>query len=485
MAKREPRRQERDVHPDRERTLPHDLACEKAVIGAILVSGGKAFNAAIGILRADHFFRDGHRRIFDAMVRLGDRNDPIDFLTIKAELDRTGELDECGGPAYIASLTDGVPRSSNLPHYANIVLEHYTRRQIIKAASETLTSAYDIGEPIESVLSDADRAFLALQRDGDKDVVRMGDVVGECYEELEYREQHRGLLTGVPSGFASIDEMTSGWQGGDFIIIAARPSMGKTAFVLNVAKAASQAGKHVVLFSLEMKRRRLQNRMLAHLSGVSVERIRTGFLGEQDYVALTAGTAAFSELNIHISDRSAQTIWDIRSTCRQLHAEKRCDMIIVDYFQLMDYDEDDQGRRRNTTRNEELESISRRMKKLAGELNVPLITLSQLSRASEGRASKRPTLADLRGTGALEQDGDVVAFLHRDDHTQSGSTHFILEKQRDGATGVIELDFNRYTQTFTDAGPAPEPTPEAPPLPDEGFERRPATKQHWRKRKSW
>lgn len=443
-----------------ERTLPHDLGCEKSILGAILVGGSKSFNLAIEMLSPDDFFRDAHRRIYAAMVTLGDRNEPIDLLTLKAELDRRGELEEVGGPAYIAALTDGVPRSSNIGAYATVVRECAIRRVLIRTANEALAGAYDTGITVGEVLSSVDRKFIDLQR-GHRagEFVRLGDTVSEVMAELEHREANRGQITGVPSGFKSVDEITNGWQAGDLVVLAARPSIGKTAFVLNIAEAASRHGKHVVVFSLEMKRRQLQSRLLAHLSGVPHDKIRSGYLSDGEYAALSRAMVQFHDLNIHINDRSGQSVWDVRSACRRMKSEHKCDLVVIDYVQLMS----GSSERRGGTRNEEISEISRRLKVMADEINAPVIVLSQLSRAADSRADKRPLLSDLRDSGALEQDADIVAFLHRAKHTDAGVTQFIVEKQRNGATGVIQLTLDRETQTFYDKGPEPEPFEAAPP----------------------
>lgn len=451
------------------RTLPHNLEAEKVLLGSLLVTPA-LLDRVVQIIRPKDFFRRGHQAIFTAMVKLGiNGKSEADLTTLNAELERTGELDEVGGPAYISALTDGVPRSTNAPYYAAIVKEKALLRQLIYVGNDILVDAYDAEQPVETIISKADKAIVDLQKGVTSDrLLDVRETSAALYAALEHHVAHKGELAGVETGFASINELTDGWTSGDMIVLAARPSIGKTAFVLNTAVAGARAGKHVAIFSLEMRRRQLEYRLLAQLSGVEVTRIRKGYLGDTDLERVGAAMSDLNTLPLWIDDRGSQTVWDIRAACRRLRAEVGLDLVVIDYIQLMAGD----GERRETNRQQELATISRRLKILADEISAPLIVLSQLSRAAESRQNKRPQLSDLRDTGALEQDADLVCFLHRNSHKESGTTNFILEKQRNGPTGTVNITFDKEKQQFVDGGEDLEqpPATEAPP-PPEGQER--------------
>ena len=434
-----------------DRTLPHNLEAEKCVLGAILINN-PAFNQAAEVIDAQDFFRDAHRRIFDKMVALQERSEPVDLVTLKDELTRSGDLDDVGGPAYIASLTDGVPRSANVEYYAKIVKEKSTLRRLIQSATEVLGRAYDAEEDADELLDQAERSIFQIAehrlRSG---FVRVGEMVDQGYQLIEKLQQHKGLVTGVPSGFVELDEMTSGFQRSDLVIVAARPSMGKTSLVLNMAlHAGIEAGKTVGIFSLEMAREQLFLRMLTSEARVDAHRFRGGFLGEQDYARLVEAFARLHDAKVYIDDTPGVGILEMRAKCRRLKLERGLDLIIVDYLQLM------QGRGRFENRQQELASISRSMKILAKELDVPILALSQLSRAPESRGDHRPQLSDLRESGALEQDADVVLFIFREDMystdgeqkpENAGIAEILIGKQRNGPTGTVRLAFlKQYTR---------------------------------------
>ena len=434
-----------------DRTLPHNLEAEKAVLGAILINN-LAFNQAAEVIDAGDFFRDAHRRIFDKMVGLSERNLPVDLVTLKDELVRTGELDEVGGPAYISGLTDGVPRSANVEHYARIVKEKSTLRRLIESANEVLVRAYDAEEDADVLLDEAERSIFQIadqrMRSG---FVRVGDLVDSGYQLIEQLQAQRGMVTGVPSGFVDLDEMTSGFQKSDLVIVAARPAMGKTSFVLNMAlNAATQAGKSIGIFSLEMSKEQLFMRMLTSEARVDAHRFRGGFLGEQDYARLVEAFARLHDAKVFIDDTPSVGILEMRAKSRRLKLEHGLDMLVVDYLQLM------QGRGRFESRQQELASISRALKILAKELEIPILALSQLSRATETRADHRPQLSDLRESGALEQDADIVMFIFREEMylvdgqvnpETEGIAEIIIGKQRNGPTGVAKLAFlKQYTR---------------------------------------
>ncbi len=434
-----------------DRTLPHDLDAEKSVLGAILINN-QAFNQAAEVIDAGDFYRDAHRRIFEKMVGLTDRGNPVDLLTLKDELSRSGDLDEVGGPAYISALTDGVPRSANVEFYAKIVKEKSTLRRLIQSATDVLGRAYDAEEDADDLLDEAERSIFQIAehrlRSG---FVPVGQLVDSGYQLIEQLQQHRGLVTGAPSGFVDLDEMTSGFQKSDLVIVAARPSMGKTSFVLNVAlHCGADAGKTVGVFSLEMSKEQLFMRMLTSEARVDAHRFRGGFLGEQDYARLVDAFARLHDAKVFIDDTPSVGILEMRAKARRLKLEHGLDLLIIDYLQLM------QGRGRFENRQQELASISRALKILAKELEVPIIALSQLSRAPEARGDHRPQLSDLRESGALEQDADVVLFIFREEMYATegerapdveGTAEIIVGKQRNGPTGTVRLAFlKQYTR---------------------------------------
>lgn len=434
-----------------DRTLPHNLEAEKSVLGAILINN-HAFNQAAEVLDAHDFFRDAHRRIFETMVGLTERSQPVDFVTLNDELTRGGAMEAVGGPAYVASLTDGVPRSANVEYYAKIVKEKSTLRRLIQSATDVLARAYDAEEDADELLDAAERSIFQIAehrlRSG---FVSIGSLVDSGYQLIEQLQQHKGLVTGVPTGFVDLDEMTSGFQKSDLVIVAARPSMGKTSLVLNMAlNAGIEAGRTVGIFSLEMSKEQLFMRMLTSEARVDAHRFRGGFLGEQDYSRLVEAFARLHDAKVFIDDTPSAGILEMRAKARRLKMEHGLDMLIIDYLQLM------QGRGKFENRQQELSSISRALKILAKELEVPILALSQLSRAPETRSDHRPQLSDLRESGALEQDADVVLFIYRDEmypidgesnpDTQ-GIAELIIGKQRNGPTGSVRVAFlKQYTR---------------------------------------
>lgn len=435
-----------------ERTLPHNLEAERSVLGAILLHND-AFNLAAEVIDSKDFFRDAHRRIFDKMVKLAERGDAIDLVTLKEELGRAGELDEIGGPAYITALVDGVPRSTNVEHYARIIKEKATLRNLIFSANKILTTAYEGGEDADVILDQAEHAIFAIADDKVRDgFVSLRDLAQASLETIEKLHAHKELITGVPTGFTDLDEMTSGLQASDLIIIAARPSMGKTSLALNMAQhVGTKTDMTVGLFSLEMSKEQLFLRLLTSEARIDAHRLRGGFLGERDWGKLSQAIGTLSEAKIFIDDTPSIGVLEMRAKCRRLKSEHGLHLVVVDYIQLM------QGRGRFENRTLELASISRSMKGLAKELSVPIVVLSQLSRAPESRSDHRPQLSDLRESGALEQDADVVVFIYREDlygdrnqpaaDTQ-GVAEIIIGKQRNGPTGIVKLAFIREFTRF-------------------------------------
>ena len=433
-----------------ERTLPHNLEAERSVLGAILVHND-AFNTAVQVIESADFYRDAHRRVFEKMIALNERAQAIDFVTLKEELSRSGELDQVGGPAYIASLADGVPRATNVEYYARIVKEKSTLRALISAAGKILTNAYEADQESDLILDEAESAIFAVADDRMKaGFVSMRDLVKESYPKIEKAFEQKRLITGVPTGFVDLDEMTRGLQGGDLIIIAARPSMGKTSLVLNIAQyVAAQPDLTVGFFSLEMSKESLFIRMLTSEAQIDSHRLMSGAVGHKDYGRISHALESLSGMRLFIDDTANIGVLEMRAKSRRLQSEHGLSLIIIDYIQLMS------GRGRFENRTLELASISRSLKGLAKELSVPIIILSQLSRAPESRSDHRPQLSDLRESGALEQDADLVALIYRDDvynkdpnNPDAGTAEVIVAKQRNGPTGVVKLAFLREQTRF-------------------------------------
>jgi replicative DNA helicase len=434
-----------------ERVPPHNLEAERSVLGAILLHND-AFNLAAEVIDSGDFYREAHRRIFDKMVKLAERGDAIDLVTLKEELGRAGDLEEVGGPAYITALVDGVPRSTNVEHYARIIKEKATLRNLIFSANKILSTAYDGEEEADVILDQAEHAIFAIADDKVRDgFVSLRDLAQTSLETIERLHSRKELITGVPTGFTDLDELTSGLQPADLIIVAARPSMGKTSLVLNMAQhVGTKTDMTVGVFSLEMSKEQLFLRMLTAEARIDAHRLRGGFLGERDWGRLSQAVGALSEAKIFIDDTPSIGVLEMRAKCRRLSSEHGLHLIIIDYIQLM------QSRGRFENRTLELASISRSLKALAKELGVPVVVLSQLSRAPESRSDHRPQLSDLRESGALEQDADVVIFIYREDQyadknepagDAQGVAELIIGKQRNGPTGVVKLAFIReYTR---------------------------------------
>ena len=433
-----------------ERTLPHNLEAERSVLGAILVHND-AFNLAAQIVSPADFYRDAHRRIFDKMIALSERRQAIDFVTVKEELARAGEVDEAGGPAYIASLADGVPRATNVEYYARIVKEKATLRNLIYAANKIVANAYEADQDPEVILDEAESAIFAVADDRLKaGFVPMRDLVKDSFPKIEQLFEQKRLITGVASGFVDLDEMTRGFQAGDLVIVAARPSMGKTSLVLNISQYVATQRDHTVgFFSLEMSKESLFFRLLTSEAQIDGHRLMSGAIGQKDYGRISHALETLSAMKLHIDDTANIGVLEMRAKARRLQAEHGLSLLVVDYIQLMG----SRGRFENRTL--ELASISRSLKGLAKELNVPIIVLSQLSRAPESRADHRPQLSDLRESGALEQDADVVALIYRDDvynrdpnNPDAGTAEVIVAKQRNGPTGIVRLAFLREQTRF-------------------------------------
>jgi replicative DNA helicase len=434
--------------PVSERSLPHNLEAEKAVLGAVLIDN-EQFNRAAELIDSPDFYRHAHQQIFDKMVSLIDRDEVIDLVTLKEELNRAGNLNEVGGPAYIASLVDGVPKSTNVEYYAKIVKEKATLRSLIGSANKILTTAYQAEVEPEVQLDQAESEIFQIA-DGrlTEGFQSLKDLVPGGIETLEKLENQQGGFTGVPSGFTELDRLTSGFQPSDLVIIAARPAMGKTSLALNIAQhVGTKTEKTVGVFSLEMSKQALFLRMLTSEARIDAHKFRNGFLGSEEYKKMSEALNTLGEAKVFIDDSTSVSVLEMRAKARRLKSEHGLHLLIIDYLQLM------QGRGRFENRNLELASISRSLKGLAKELEVPVVALSQLSRAPESRSEHRPQLSDLRESGALEQDADVVLFIYREDQydrkpENENTAEVIIGKQRNGPTGTVRLAFLKEITRF-------------------------------------
>ena len=427
---------------------PHDIEAEQAILGSMLTDRD-AVISAIEVLKPDDFYREDNKIIYEAILNLYNRSEPIDVITVRAELETMGKIDNVGGLEYLVELPDKVPTTANSMKYIKIVEEKSSLRKLIKTANEIIELGYDPTEDVDDIMESAEKKIFNIMQDKDqKGYSRLKDVLVESFtklQELYNRKQH---ITGVPSGFIDLDYRTAGFHGSELILIAARPAMGKTAFALNIASnAALRANVPVAVFSLEMSKEQLVNRILSSESMVDSNKIRTGKLDEEDWSKLAETIGPLSEGEMYIDDTPGINIMEIRAKCRKLKIEKNIGLVVIDYLQLI------QGTgRRNGSREQEISEISRSLKILAKEIDVPVIALSQLSRAAEQRPDHRPMLSDLRESGAIEQDADIVMFLYRDDYynqdsEKKGIAEVILAKHRGGSTGTVDLRWiGNYTK---------------------------------------
>ena len=435
--------------PVSERPLPHNLEAEKAVLGAVLIHDTQ-INLAVELgIASQDFYRHAHQQIFDKMVSLSERNEVIDLVTLKEELNRAGNLNEVGGPAYIASLVDGVPKSTNVEYYAKIVKEKAILRSLIGSANKILSTAYQAEADSDEQLDRAEQSIFEIADQRLKGgFVKLHELLPGGVETIEKLQEHKDFLTGVPTGFTELDRLTSGFQPSDLVIVAARPAMGKTSLALNIAQyVGTKTEKTVGVFSLEMSKEQLFLRMLTSEARIDAHKFRGGYLGSEEYKKLSDALEVLGEARVFIDDSSSITVLEMRAKARRLKAEHGLHLLIVDYLQLM------QGRGRFENRNLELASISRSLKSLAKELEVPVVALSQLSRAPESRSEHRPQLSDLRESGALEQDADVVLFIYREDQydrkaENENTAEVIIGKQRNGPTGTVRLAFLKEITRF-------------------------------------
>jgi len=431
---------------------PQNVEAEQSVLGGILIEND-AINKVLEILTPEDFYRDAHRRIYNALINLSARDEPADLITLTNELRNIDQLDAAGGASYITSLIDSVPTAANIEYYARIVKEKSILRQLIQTSTEIITESYQDRSDVESFLDEAERSIFQISENRVRpSFYPIRDIVKQSFKTLERLYEKKELVTGVPSGFKELDQMTAGFQPSDLIIVAGRPSMGKTAFCLNVVQyAAIEKRTPVAVFSLEMSKEQLVIRLLCSEAHVEGTRLRTGFLSEGDWPRLTIAAGNLSDAPIFIDDTAALSILELRAKARRLKADQGLGMVIIDYLQLM------RGRARTESRQQEISEISRSLKAVAKELNIPVIAVSQLSRKTEERTGMRPQLSDLRESGAIEQDADLILFLYRDevynrseDNPNRGKAEMIIGKQRNGPTGKIELAFLSKFTTFKD-----------------------------------
>ncbi len=420
------------------------------MLGGVLLEN-EALNKALEILRPEDFYREAHRKIFSALIDLSDKGEPADLVTLTAALQLKGNLEAVGGSAYLATLVDYVPTAANIAYYCRMVKDKSVSRQLIQVATDIATRGYEGGD-VEADLDWAEKSIFEIAGSKSKpSYFSTREIMKDTFKTIEKLYDRKELITGVPTGFNDLDLMTAGLQGGDLVIIAARPSMGKTAFCLNIVEhAALRAAKPVpsIVFSLEMGKEQLVQRLLCSVSRVDASRLRTGHLGESDWPKLTNGAGLLSEAPIFIDDTPSISVLELRAKARRLKAEHDLGLVVVDYLQLM------QGRNAEN-RQQEISEISRSLKALAKELHVPVVALSQLNRSLESRTDKRPMMADLRESGAIEQDADVIMFIYRDavyceackrrdnscDKGHDKDAEVIIGKQRNGPIGSVHLTF--------------------------------------------
>lgn len=432
------------------RLPPQQVEAEQAVLGAMLISED-AVNEALELLEADDFYRAAHQSIYRAMREVYDAGHPIDVVTVAAALrTRDDALEQVGGADYLADLAAAMPTALHVNQYAQIVREKALMRRIIATATDIAEEGYSQEQPAADVLADAEKKILELsQFQKTRDFTHISDVLETTFERIEQLYASDGSITGVPTGYSELDRMTSGFQKSDLIIVAARPSVGKTAFALNVAQnVAVRSGVPVAIFSLEMSKDQLVQRMLCAEAYIEGQKLRTGTLDDDDWPKLSMGVSALSNSPIYIDDSPGITVAEMRSKLRRLKLERGLGLVVIDYLQLI------HGRRGSgENRQQEISEISRSLKQLARELEVPIVSLGQLSRSVEQRQDKRPMLSDIRESGSIEQDADIVAFLYRDDYydhetERQNIIEIIIAKQRNGPVGKIELVFLKNYNKF-------------------------------------
>lgn len=428
---------------------PHDIQAEQAVLGSMLLDKDAVIDA-IEVLREDSFYREDNKMIFSAILSLYAKSEPIDLITVKAELTESGNFDKVGGLEYLSSLPDKVPTTANVDRYIKIVEEKALTRNLIQTANELISLGYDETEEVDNILELAEKKVFGLsQNKSTKGYSSIKDVLVSSFAELEKLYNQKGKISGITTGFTDLDRQTSGLHNSDLIIVAARPAMGKSAFAINIAtNAALKDNVPVAIFNLEMSKEQVVNRILCSEAMVDSNKVRTGQIEDNDWMKLASASGILSEAPIYIDDTPGISIMEIRAKCRKLKMEKNIGLIVIDYLQLITA-----SGKKNSSREQEISEISRSLKILAKELDVPVIALSQLSRAAEQRKDDhRPMLSDLRESGAIEQDADIVMFIYREDYynpetENKNVAEIILAKHRGGSTGTVNLAWlSNYTK---------------------------------------
>ncbi|MCM0739552.1 replicative DNA helicase [Clostridioides difficile] len=435
---------------DMTRIPPHSVESEQSILGSILLDKD-AIITVTETIKPDDFYKEAHKIIYECMITLSNKGEPIDLITLTEELRKQGHLNDIGGISYITSLSTIVPTTSNVKYYADIVKEKSVLRKLIKASNEIINLGYSGATKIEDVLEQAEKSIFDISQEKTSDDFKsINLVLMDAYDMIEKLYTNKSDVTGITTGFKDLNKKINGLQRTDLILIAARPAMGKTAFSLNlVQNAALKGDASVAVFSLEMSKEQLVQRMLSSQSSVELKKIKTGTLNDNDWPRIIDAMAVLSDAKIHIDDTPGIKISELRSKCRKLKIEKGLDLVLIDYLQLME------GEGNNESRQQEISKISRSLKILAKELNCPVVALSQLSRAPEQRADHRPMLSDLRESGAIEQDADIVMFLYRDEYYRADSEsknigEVIIAKNRHGETGSVELVWLGEVQRFGD-----------------------------------
>lgn len=435
--------------PLMDRIPPHNQEAEQSVLGAIFLEPQSLITASETLL-ADDFYQAAHRLIFETMLRLSDLGKAIDVVTVTEELSSRNQLDDVGGISYMTELANAVPTAANIAYYSEIVAQKSLLRKLIRTATKIVEDSFTREDEVAELLAEAEKQIMEVaNRSNSGDFKHVKDVLVQTYENVEKLQNRKGDITGIPTGFRDLDRLTAGFQRGDLIIVAARPSVGKTAFALNVAQAVgTQTTENVAIFSLEMGADQLVMRMLCAEGNIDAQVLRTGALTTEDWRKLTMAMGSLSHAGIYIDDAAGVRVNEIRAKCRRLKQESGLGMILIDYLQLI------QGSGSSgQNRQQEVSEISRSLKALARELEVPVIALSQLSRGVEQRQDKRPMMSDLRESGSIEQDADIVAFLYREDYydkeTEDANTiEIIVAKQRNGPTDTVKLAFKKEFNKF-------------------------------------
>lgn len=430
------------------RIPPHSVESEQSILGSILLDK-EAIITVTETIQPEDFYKEAHKIIYECMMKLNNKSEPIDLITLTEELKKQGHLEDVGGISYITSLSTIVPTTSNVKYYSDIVKEKSVLRKLIKVSNDILNLGYDSSIKVEDILEKAEKQIFDIsQEKSSEDFKSINSVLMDTYDMIEKLYTNKEEITGITSGFEDLNKKTNGLQRTDLILIAARPAMGKTAFSLNlVQNAALKGNASVAVFSLEMSKEQLVQRMLSAQSHVELKKIKTGSLDENDWPRIIDAMSVLSNANIYIDDTPGIKISELRSKCRKLKIEKGLDLILIDYLQLME------GDNSNESRQQEISKISRSLKIIAKELNCPVVALSQLSRAPEQRSDHRPMLSDLRESGAIEQDADIVMFLYRDEYYHPDSERknigeVIIAKNRHGETGSVELVWLGEIQKF-------------------------------------